>query len=1607
MSLERVALIFDNTARPETTGLYCRRALGCLVDVEHFLPTELDQIPRGRFDLFLRVDDGLRYEIPDHLRPQAFWAIDTHMDFESALNQAQTCDVVFAAQKNGAERLTASGCNATWLPLACDPVIHRPFNVPVKHDICFVGNVFSGPRKDLLDEIARTYPQTFVDRRYFEQMAQAYSASRTVFNRSVADDVNMRVFEALGCGRLLLTNDLANTGQDELFQDGLHLATYSGAEELLDKLAFYLERHDLRERVAWEGRTEVLARHTYLHRMTTLLRTVERKLAGTRVSVPADVSGNPTSSTEDRKISACLVSWKRPENVRRIVDQLLDEPLIDDIVIWNNNPNLPLSFTDPRVSVIQSDRNRVTYGRYLAARQAKHDVIYTQDDDCLVHNLAELHETFRLDGSRIVHGLKLGHLIDNPRNLFGSAHMALVGWGALFRREWVDTLDAYIERFGEDELLDRKADRIFSVLLNRRHRPIPAAVTDLAGTDGPEALSVRDDHMRLTAEAIERCLPLLKNGENTVLADETNHGRNGASVEVPIPESQAHEERTNKGSIDESASSRGFRGSSFTPAASLVKDAAYFEFDRPDVLDLVPTTARRVLDIGCGAGRLGVSIKARQQAEVVGVERNSEAATAARNVLDDVLIGDVDSEQITFQPDSFDCVICADVLEHLRNPEALLKKISRWLRPDGCLVTSIPNVRNQTVLRSLLAGNWTYESAGLLDEDHVRFFTRSEIEKLLFRTGFEPDELRVVPGEGYDDWEAGGRQREISIGGLQIRAASEADAEEFFAYQYLTRSMPVPVVDHGLTSIIVVTHNQFAYTRLCVDSIRMRTDEPYELIFVDNGSTDDTLAYLHTLENATVIANDTNLGFPVAVNQGIAAARGDQILLLNNDTVVTTGWLHRMLEALNSAGDIGLVGPVSNNVSGEQQVEAHYTHLSELDGFAWRHSRLGPAAAAKDVCTETDRLVGFCLLIKRRLFDDIGNLDEQFGIGCFEDDDLCRRALDHGYRAVIAHNSFVHHFGSVTFQANGVDFAGVMQENQRRFERKWNAIPSRNGHHAIATNRPKSATAESDRPRFLVKADETGALRLKQNTATVTLCMIVRDNETTIRPCLESIQPWVDEMVIVDTGSTDATPQISEELGARVFHWPWRDDFAAARNESLKPACGEWIFWMDSDDTIPEECGRKLRELVDGDHDEQVLGYTMQVHCPGKDPTDVTAVDHVKLFRNRPDLRFEFRIHEQIIPAIRRAGGEVAWTDLYVVHSGSDHSPEGRQRKLERDFRLLELELADRPDHPFVLFNLGMTHADAQQHPEAADYLRRCIDVSQPDESHLRKAYALLVSSLSQCGQTDEAWEVCRDGVKQFAGDKELLFRRAMLEHEYGRLRDAERTYQRVLNEQTDRHFISVDQGLDGYKARHNLAVVYEEMGCLNKAEAEWRQITEEQPEYGPGWLGLAALLLHQGDVEQATVLSDQLKQSSAMRAYGLWIAAKVAEHQQHYEPACSSMEQAVRRFDGNLDAHNEWCRLLFEHGDPAETAEALKELISLSPNDAAAHHNLAATYERLGFDELALKAYGQSLLLRPDHEPTEQQLALLRSRMCGSGRDGALALETACQDEPVLEVSV
>lgn len=178
--------------------------------------------------------------------------------------------------------------------------------------------------------------------------------------------------------------------------------------------------------------------------------------------------------------------------------------------------------------------------------------------------------------------------------------------------------------------------------------------------------------------------------------------------------------------------------------AYTAKASAYFGNARPDMIEFVPEGARRLLEIGCGAGDFGAALKKLRTVEIVGVELMESAAQAARQHLDKVIAADIQCEDLNLPEHSFDCLICNDVLEHLIDPWTVLARLRRYLKPDGWLVASIPNVRHHKVVRRLIwPGEWKYEESGILDRTHLRFFTRKSARELVEAGGF-----RVVREQG-------------------------------------------------------------------------------------------------------------------------------------------------------------------------------------------------------------------------------------------------------------------------------------------------------------------------------------------------------------------------------------------------------------------------------------------------------------------------------------------------------------------------------------------------------------------------------------------------------------------------------------------------------------------------------------------------------------------------------------------------------------------------------------------------------------------------------------------------------------------------------------------
>lgn len=348
-----------------------------------------------------------------------------------------------------------------------------------------------------------------------------------------------------------------------------------------------------------------------------------------------------------------------------------------------------------------------------------------------------------------------------------------------------------------------------------------------------------------------------------------------------------------------------------------------------------------------------------------------------------------------------------------------------------------------------------------------------------------------------------------------------------------------------LVSIVIPAYNASKYTLECLESIySVKNSIKFEVILIDNFSSDNTEALMteeiKIRENLSFIRLEENRGFAGGVNAGLVLAKGKYVVILNNDTHVTDFWLDRLVLLAEKRPELGIISPVTNFVGEGPQLDNETVHLniSKINDYA-------STIQSRDFVYEPRRLVFFCVLLRKSLIDQIGLLDEKYGIGNYEDDDYCLRALLSGYQLAVARSSFVYHHGSITFQKNRISHSIHMEENFNHFYGKV-----RN----LSTNIRFPNIINLQAPISLV-------VRTVNRPALFTRALTSLSNQT----CKNF------EVIVVNDGGEDVDSII------RSFdkHFPIRYIYnrephgrAEAINDGLRETLTKWVGFLDDDDIL-------------------------------------------------------------------------------------------------------------------------------------------------------------------------------------------------------------------------------------------------------------------------------------------------------------------------------------------------------------------------------------------------------------------------------------------------------
>ncbi len=384
---------------------------------------------------------------------------------------------------------------------------------------------------------------------------------------------------------------------------------------------------------------------------------------------------------------------------------------------------------------------------------------------------------------------------------------------------------------------------------------------------------------------------------------------------------------------------------------------------------------------------------------------------------------------------------------------------------------------------------------------------------------------------------------------------------------------------------------------------------------------------------------------------------------------------------------------------------------------------------------------------------------------------------------------------------------------------------------------------------------------------TVSACMIVRDEERHLRESLQRVRPAVDDLVIVDTGSTDATVTIAQEFGARVFHFPWCDDFSAARNESLRHALGEWIIWVDADDELVEQESGALRRLC-SEAPDGVSAYWVPCHSVNNAEGEVgVIVRQCRLFRNHHGIEFRGLVHEQPLLATAPLDQD----RVFVRHWGYVADPQVLAAKCERNRKLLERSIAEAPSDAFLYYSLGKQYVWQHAYEQALDVLnrglRRWEQLGSPEAPYVGPMFAVAACCALNLSRNPEAL-VLEDRCPPAAVSSDLLYYAAIACQRLERPAEAISRLERAIDDPTVRQSTETDPTTATWRPLLLLSQIKLALGNQTEAYEAARRAIELVPDRADVLMSWATQAWRSGHPADAERTARRILERVADEAY-------------------------------------------------------------------------------------------------------------------------------------------
>jgi len=360
----------------------------------------------------------------------------------------------------------------------------------------------------------------------------------------------------------------------------------------------------------------------------------------------------------------------------------------------------------------------------------------------------------------------------------------------------------------------------------------------------------------------------------------------------------------------------------------------------------------------------------------------------------------------------------------------------------------------------------------------------------------------------------------------------------------------------------------------------------------------------------------------------------------------------------------------------------------------------------------------------------------------------------------------------------------------------------------------------------------------------LSLCMIVKNEEKNIARCLDSIKNIVDEIVIIDTGSTDQTIQKAKEFGAKIYRFPWSNDFSAARNQALRKTKGQWILILDADESLEMAEVNRLRQTLRAAKEE---GFYLSIYnYQGEDPSNYTRTYGLRLFRNNPLYRYAGKIHEQILPAIKKADPKalIAWSPLVIHHYGYLKDTVTAKDKAGRNLEILLRESPDVKDSSSYCLNLALEYIRLGKLLEAEIKLKEGWKKVNRKDSYAHCLLLKLIACLHWQKKDTEAIPYCRQGIEIYPDFADIYYYYAICLLKMGDSAEARNVLRRGLHQgESHRKYIS-HAGCGSYLNLLTLGQIEEQDSNFEIASDYYLRALQLQPQHLPYLKCLIRVLL-------------------------------------------------------------------------------------------------------------------------------------------------------------------